>query len=107
VEGFVAKALKARLQDKGAKPDGKWASIRLLQECLVVLAGINSDEAVTIVEPLQRVHFLRTKLKGHLAETDKQALIKAARGDHGSLAKHFRKLAEDVQISFNRIAEVL
>lgn len=106
VEGFVPKALKARLENKGAKPDANWGSIRLVQECLVQ-AGISSDEAVNIVEPLKRVHFLRTKLKGHLAESEKQALIKQARGDHGSLATHFRKLAEDVQTSFDRIVEAL
>jgi hypothetical protein len=106
VEGFVPKALKVRLEDSGGKLDPNWGSIRLVQECLVA-AGLSSDEAVNTVEPLKRVHFLRTKLKGHLAEKEKQALIKQARSDHGSLATHLRRLAEDIQISFERIVEAL
>jgi hypothetical protein len=72
------------------------------------LSGADSfDEAVNIVASLNRVHFLRTKPKGHLAESGKQALIKQIRGDYGSLATHFRKLAEDVQTSFERIVAAL
>ncbi len=106
VEGFVAKALNARLQEKGAKPDPKWASIRLVQEYLV-LKGFGVDEAAKFVESLKKVHFLRTKLKGHLAESEKQKLIKQARREFGSLAAHFRKLTEDLQNAFDRIVEVL
>lgn len=106
VEGFVPKALRIRIENQGSKPDPNWGSIRLVQECLI-LSGMNSDNALNTVEPLKRVHFLRTKLKGHLAENEKTALIKQARADFGSLATHFRKLAEDVQTSFDRVVEAL
>jgi hypothetical protein len=106
VEGFVQKTLRARLEAEGTKPDASWGSVRLLQEWLTQ-TGLDPDDAVAIVEPLKRAHFLRSKAKGHLAETEKQALIKAARKEHGSLAAHFRNLVAEVQTSFDRIVEKL
>ena len=106
VEGFISKALRVRLEAAGRTFDKTWGSIRLLQECLIA-AGLNEEEAVSVVEPLKQVHFLRSKVKGHLAESEKQAIIKKARADHGSLATHFRKLASDLQESFDRILELL
>ena len=106
VEGFVLKALRVRLDAAGRTVDKKWGSILLLQECLVA-AGLDEDGAFAIVEPLKQIHFLRSKVKGHLAESEKQAIIKQARTDHGSLAAHFRKLAGHVQASFDRIVELL
>jgi hypothetical protein len=106
VEGFVVKALRSRLQAGGKKSDGGWGSIRLIQEWLLH-SGLDADDAAATVEPLKRAHFLRSKAKGHLAETEKQALIKTARKEHGSLAAHFRDLVTQVQASFDRIIEKL
>jgi hypothetical protein len=60
-----------------------------------------------VVDPLKRTHHLRSKVKGHLASTEKQALIKQARTEHGSLAAHFRNLVAEVGASFDRIIETL
>lgn len=106
VEGFVVKALRTRLQVQGRKPDGSWGSLRLLQGWLEQ-SGLDAEDAAATVEPLKRVHFLRSKAKGHLAETEKQALIKLARKEHGSLAAHFRNLVAEVNVSFERIIEKL
>ena len=106
VEGFVVKTIRAKLQAQGRKPDVSWQSVRLLQEWLEQ-AGLDAEEAAATVEPLKRVHFLRSKTKGHLAETEKQALIKSAIKEHGSLAAHFRNLVAEVQNSFDRIIEKL
>lgn len=106
VEGFIAKALKRKLQAEGRNPDSSWASIRLLQDWME-RAGLDTDDAAAAVEPLKHTHFLRSKVKGHLAGNEKQALIKAAKKEHGSLAAHFRKLVSDVQMSFDRIIEKL
>jgi hypothetical protein len=106
VEGFVQKALKARTVNAGRAVDKQWGSIRLLQECLLCV-GLDEVEAVILIEPLRQTHFLRTKVKGHLAESEKQALIRQARTEHGSLAAHFRKLVTDVLTSLDRIVELL
>ena len=106
VEGFVVKSLRNRLESAGKSPDKQWGSLRLLQDCLI-LCGLNETDALGILEPLRRTHTLRTKVKGHLAESEKQAIIKQARTENGSLAAHFRKLADEVQVSFDRITELL
>jgi hypothetical protein len=106
VEGFVIRALRSRLEGAGRSVDKQWRSLRLLQDCLVV-AGLDEVSAIAVVEPLKRSHDLRSKVKGHLAEREKQAIIKQARTEHGSLAAHFRKLATEVQVSFERIIKLL
>jgi len=106
VEGFVAKALRSRLELAGEAPDPKWQSVRLLQACLK-WAGLDEEDAAATVEPLKRTHNLRSKVKGHLASTEKQALIKQARTEHGSLAVHFRSLVAEVGASLDRIIEKL
>jgi hypothetical protein len=107
VEGFAPKTLKARLVAAGRAFDKHWASIRLLQECLVGTMGPDEADAASIAEPFRRVHHLRSKVMGHAAEADKQALIKTARIDHGSLAAHFRHLVTELQTSLARIVELL
>jgi hypothetical protein len=105
VEGFASKPLRARLQSKNHPFQKDWGPLRLLQECLS-LAGLDADECTDVVEPLKKLHYLRSKVKGHAAgERDK--LIKAARTEHGSLAKHFRDLATSLWRSFDRITELL
>jgi hypothetical protein len=106
VEGFAPKALKVRLDAAGRAFDKQWGSIRLIQECLVI-AGLNESDAAALAEPFKRVHHLRSKVKGHATETEKQALIKQARKEHGSLAAHFRYLVTETQTAFDRIVEVL
>lgn len=106
VEGFDEKALRGRLQAVGRKPDDSWRSVRLLQQWLEHV-GVQAEDAAMTVEPLKRVHFLRSKVKGHFAEREKEAQIKAARKEHGSLAAHFRNLLSEMQISFDRIIEKL
>ncbi|MGU3662135.1 hypothetical protein [Methylobacterium fujisawaense] len=106
VEGFVTKTLRARLEGAAKKFDKQWGSLRLLQECLV-LAGVDENDAIAILEPLKRTHALRSKVKGHLAETERDLIVKQARTDHSSLAAHFRSLAEDVRASFDRMVDLL
>jgi hypothetical protein len=106
VEGFVEKSLSARLNAAGRPIEKDWRSLRLLQECLTA-AGLHETVAANVIEPLRRVHFLRSKVKGHFAEGEKKSLIKKARTDHGSLAAHFRDLAEDVRVAFDRVIELL
>lgn len=106
VEGFVIKALRSRLERAGRTADKEWRSLRLLQDCLI-LAGLDEPGALAVLEPLRRTHVLRSKVKGHLAESERRAIIKQARTDNGSLAVHFRNLVEAVQVSFDRVVELL
>lgn len=106
VEGLVIKALRSRLESAARTIDKQWGSLRLLQDCLI-LAGLDEADALAVVEPLKQTHALRSKVKGHLAENERQAIIKQARTEHGSLAMHFRRLLEEVQASFDRIVGLL
>jgi hypothetical protein len=106
VEGFVTKALRGRVERAGRTADKQWGSLRLLQDCLV-LADLDEADAIVALEPLKRTHALRSKVKGHLAESEKQAIIRQARTDHGSLATHFRRLLGEIQASLGRIVELL
>lgn len=106
IEGLVVKALRGRLKRAARIYDEKWGSLRLLQDCLIV-TGLNEADAITVVSPLKRTHTLRSKVKGHLAESERQAIVKQALTEYGSLAAHFRKLADELQASFHRIVELL
>ncbi|RSU53987.1 hypothetical protein [Sphingomonas sp. S-NIH.Pt15_0812] len=106
VEGFVQKALRLRLDAAGRGYDKQWGSLRLLQEVLVT-TGYLEDEAKDQMEPLKHLHYLRSKVKGHAAATEKANLIKRAKADQGSLPAHFRWLVAGVQETFDRIVERL
>ncbi|MCL6699096.1 hypothetical protein LZ496_09930 [Sphingomonas sp. NSE70-1] len=106
VEGFSPKSLRKRLKDANRSFDKQWGSVRLLQECLICV-GIDEDDAIDIVEPLKALHHLRSKVKGHSSESERQQLIRAARTEHGRLSAHFRSLVADVRSAFDRIVEAL
>jgi hypothetical protein len=106
VEGFVVRALRQRLTLAGREFEKAWQSLKLLQE-LLLAAGLDDDEANEIMEPLKLLHHLRSKTKGHAAGKEKQALVKQAKRDHGSLAAHFRWLATSLHTSFDRIVDLL
>ncbi len=106
VEGFVPKALRARLALAGITFDGQWGSLKLLREVLAA-AGVVGDEVETVTAPLRELHHLRSKVKGHSATAERAAIIKAAKAEHGSLPSHFRSLVGRVRDAFDRLVEVL
>ncbi|MBX9948743.1 MAG: hypothetical protein K2Y39_06260 [Candidatus Obscuribacterales bacterium] len=106
VEGFSTKGIRDLITGAGKEFDNQWASLRLIQEFLVA-KGMLEVEAVSLLRPLKELHGLRSKVKGHSAETEKQELIKKARTDHGSLKNHFKDLVSKCEISFNRIVAEL
>ena len=101
VEGFVSNAIRRRLDALGQSFEAEWRSLRLLQE-LLTAQGWSSVEAADALEPLRRLHMLRSKIKGHSGQLEKGALITQARMDHGSLKDHFVQLASDCQQAFER-----
>lgn len=106
VEGFVTKSLRQRLTDASRPWDKQWGSLKLLQEVLIA-SGLDDDEAANIVAPLIRLHQLRSKTKGHAAVIEKIRIVKEAKAEHGSLAEHFRALATEIQMSVDRITDLL
>jgi len=106
VEGFQTKPLRQRILNAGRPMDKAWGSLKLLQEVLIS-GGMDEEETAEVLAPLRALHELRSKTKGHAAESEKAALVKKAKSDHGSLPAHFRALVAQVQISFDRFIEVL
>jgi hypothetical protein len=106
VEGFATKPIRARLDAIGRAYEKDWASLRLIQE-LMAAQGLADGDAAGGMEPLRRLHFLRSKVKGHSADAQRQQLIKQARTDHGSLKGHFAQLAYDCQEAFGKACSAL
>lgn len=102
VEGFLLKPLRALAEKGGRTIESKWGSLRVLQEVLSA-SGHSDDSAKALVDPMQRLHALRTEVKGHATVEKKRAAEVKARTDFGSLRKHFHRLASDCESAFNSI----
>ncbi|HTU12636.1 MAG TPA: hypothetical protein VMG08_17235 [Allosphingosinicella sp.] len=99
VEGFGPQPVRARLHALSRAFEKEWGSLRLLQELLIAQGWAPSD-ATDAIEPLRRLHMLRSKIKGHSGDAERRGLIAEARADHGSLKDHFVQLAFDCQEAF-------
>ena len=94
VEGFLLKPL-CMISEAGGRPiELKWASLRVLQEVLIV-KGCTEDEAKSLVLPMQRLHALRTEVRGHASTDKKRKAESAARTTFGTLRAHFTQLVTD------------
>lgn len=101
VEGFLAKAIRSRLQTLNRPYETSWGSLKLIQEVFIA-QGSPEPEAIAAIEPLRQLHFLRSKVKGHATQEHRQGLIRKARTEHGSLKKHFLQLSFDCQKAFSQ-----
>lgn len=106
VEGFEAKWLRNKAQSMGREPDGSFASLRLVEQCLVAL-GFAEDDAKKLVAPLKEVHDLRSKVKGHASGKDGAAIKKQILKKYGGYKDHFRTLCRRCDESIRAIAEAL
>ena len=106
VEGFSQKSVRDRLSARRQAFDKSWGSLRLIQE-LLVAQGYAPTDAADAMEPLRRLHFLRSKVKGHAAVVERDQLIVQARTDFGSLKDHFVQLAADCQQAFSTARDSL
>ncbi|MBI6851233.1 hypothetical protein YA0002_00540 [Pseudomonas cichorii] len=106
VEGFLLKPLRAIADSLGKPALSSWASLRVIQE---ILCGVGNSEtqAKAIVQPLQRLHGLRTEVKGHATVEKKRAAELEARTNHGSLRNHFISLAGDCERALDTIRVAL
>jgi hypothetical protein len=84
----------------------EWGSLKLIQD-LMIAQGFAASDATDAMEPLRQLHFLRSKVKGHAAEAQRQQLIKEARTKNGSLKEHFKQLAFDCQEAFEKACSSL
>lgn len=104
VEGFLAKPLRALAV--GRIVEGTWGGLRVLQEVLSA-TGHSDDSAKALVLPMQRLHALRSEVKGHATVEKKRAAEVKARTDHGSLRGHFRALVGECESALNSVLSSL
>jgi hypothetical protein len=102
VEGFLVKPLRSLAEKGGRAVESNWASLRVLQEVLCA-SGHSEDSAKPLVMPMQRLHALRTEVKGHATVEKKRAAEVKARTDFGSLREHFRTLVSDCESALNSV----
>lgn len=102
VEGFLQKPLGDIAQVGGRSIETKWASLRLLQEALVS-KGATEDQAKSLVQPMQKLHALRTEVRGHASTEKKKKAISEARTNHGNLRAHFTQLVTECEKAMAQI----
>lgn len=103
VEGFLLKPLRELAQAGECPIEQKWAPLRVLQEALVA-KGRTETEAKALVLPMQKLHALRTEVRGHATTAKKKKAESEARTNFGSLRAHFTQIVTDCEKS---LAEIL
>ena len=106
VEGFLVKPLRefAEAGDHSIQKD--WGPLRVLQEVLVV-TGRTETDAKALVLPMQKLHALRTIVKGHATAEKKKNAESEARTIYGSLRAHFIQMVTDCDKPLNEILKAL
>ena len=91
VEGFETRQLRSHATLLSRTINQDWKSLKLLQE---VLLGLGKDEAGVqeIVDPLQELHSLRSKVSGHVSGTEGKQIKAKILKNHKSYSAHFRHL---------------
>ena len=103
MEGFLLKPLREIAATGDRVVEQKWAPLRVLQEALVA-KGCTEEQAKSLVLPMQKLHALRTEVRGH-ATTDKKKKAEAeARTNFGTLRAHFTQVVTDCE---KALAEIL
>jgi hypothetical protein len=102
VEGFLLKPLREISEAAGQPIEQKWAPLRVLLEVLIA-KGCTMDEAKTLVQPMQKLHALRTEVRGHATIEKKRKAESDARTTFGTLRAHFTQLVTDCDKSLTEI----
>jgi hypothetical protein len=92
IEGFKHSYLKT-LATSLQCYDEKLGSIKLLKKILEA-KGISEQEVDGITSPLEKIHFLRTKLAGHSSGKEADKIRKDLIKQHGDFKNQFRYLVE-------------
>jgi len=104
VEGLNRAHFKAKTESLSVKVDPQWQSIKLISECLGA-QSINVDEANAIVKPLQSLHGLRSKMKGHLGGSEAKGIRNEILSAHGNFKTHYRKLVSECDRAIKSLSE--
>jgi len=105
VEGFLLKPLRGLAAVGRRAVEEKWAPLRVLQEVLIA-KGRTEIDAKALVLPMQRLHALRTEVRGH-ATSGKKKAESEARTNFGSLRAHFTRLVTDCDEALSEILRSL
>jgi hypothetical protein len=106
VEGFVPKQLRVLAERVGIVIEKNWGSLKIIEALLLAL-GTPPDQTSGIMEPLKRLHYLRTKVKGHASPTERHELEVAARTEHLTFRAHFQALARGCDAALTKIITAL
>lgn len=104
VERFESKYLRQKAIDLGRTPDRQFASLKLIEECLIGL-GFEEERATEITKPLHQLHSLRSKLKGHASGSEAVEIKRQVLADHGTYRQHFDVLCQTCDESIRTIRE--
>lgn len=102
VEGFLLKPLREIVKAGGRAIEPKWATIRVLQEVLTV-KGCTEEEAKSFVLPMQKLHALRTEVRGHAMTTKRRKAESEARTNFGTLRAHFTQIVTDCEQALTEV----
>jgi hypothetical protein len=104
VEGFETSWLRKKATELGRIPDPRFQSLKLVEECLMAL-GFEEAGARDVTAPMQKLHWFRSKLKGHASGDAATEIRKQVLTEHGSYGKHFRALCAECDEGLHTIAE--
>ena len=105
VEGLEESWLRRMAQHLGRKPEPKFRSVKLVEECLIGL-GFEEEHALQLTQPFRVLHNMRSKLKGHAAGEGAAKIMQAALAEHGTYRAHFRALCERCDKSIRTLTEI-
>lgn len=105
VEGFLQKPLSEITKNEGRSIEPRWASLRLLQEALIA-KGATEDHAKILVQPMQKLHALRTEVRGHASTEKKKNAISEARTNHENLRAHFTHIVTECEKALTMILKI-
>jgi hypothetical protein len=90
-EGLERSYFKDKAESLGCTVDPRWNTIRVMKESLEK-AEVDPDETKAMVDPLQELHTLRNKMKGHASGHEAKKIRAELIRKHVSLKQHFATL---------------
>jgi hypothetical protein len=105
-EGLERSYFKTKAESLACAVDSRWNALRFIKEILVT-AGVDPNEIDAVVNPLQELHELRSKMKGHASGQDAKKMRVRLIKEHGSLKKHFTALVEKCDHAVSLIRDMV